>query len=255
MERFPVRVALCVSGQARLWKRCYQTWFDHLSHFGEIDVFFHFWDYNTLPQSAIGFVTGHQLDQVLLTDAEKKEIVDVLKPKAFEFEPLRIHPKSKMEYPIAWWTRDQFYSLKKAAFIRREYEITHNVDYDVVFRIRSDCVLEHTVNKPSVIEPNTVYTCVNNHDKEFQTFRIGDTFYFANSYTYDQMSKFYDSFEYLDARWPVHTGNKDYPPELAFYYYMKTLGIRNSSNPVHHKIARPQEYLLLKGSLAHYETL
>ena len=253
-----MRIAICLSGQPRTWKRCYKSWFNAISHLGEVDVFYHLWNYNTLPNSAAGFMQC-ELPNVEITKEEECEIYDILQPKACQVESIRTFPvfnstNSKVENPIAWWTRNQFYGLKKCAFIKREYEIRNNFEYNIVFRFRTDIELNYRVPENFVPKPNTMYTCVNLHDPKYNTYRVGDIFYYADSYTYDQMSNFYDAFNYIDALHVV-PNYSDYPPELAFYYYMKSMGINNVSVTAHSKIIRTEEYKTLKGGLEDYESL
>jgi hypothetical protein len=247
-----VKIALCISGQPRTWKRCYQTWFDAVSHLGDVDVFYHMWDFNTYPNFIAKYVKG-PLEDVPLTKNELDEIYETLKPKKFEIASKRTFPRPSVENPIAWWTQSQFYGLKKAAFIKRQYEIEHDIEYDLACRIRTDLVLDYKV--PDIeIRPNMMYTCVNHHDPEYNTFRVGDIFYYCDSYTYDQMSYFYDAMDYIDAT-DVLRSPLVYPPELAFYFYMKSLGINNTSVTVPCKIARTKDYETIKGELAPYEIL
>lgn len=251
-----MRIALCISGQPRTWKQCYKTWFDAVSHLGDVDVFYHLWNYDSLPSLAHGYVK-EPLPDVILTREQEREIYDTLKPKAFQFSPAKIFPKFnhtsyKVKHPIAWWTRSQFYSLKKCAFLKREYEVQNKFEYDIVCRIRTDLSLNYKLPTDLVVKPNTMYSSVNHHDPEFNTYRIGDIFYFANSYTYDQVSNYYDAFEYIDALDVVPT-HKIFPPEIAFYYYLKSMGISNVSMPVLCKIMRTKQYAELKGTLADYE--
>lgn len=251
-----VKIAFCISGQPRTWKRAYPTWFEHLSHLGDIDVFYHMWDFNTHPSMAVVLKPGQPLQENQITVHELQEIHDLLKPKKYQIQGRRNFVKPSVKNPIALWTRPQFYGIRKAAFLKREYEIENNFEYDLVFRLRTDLVLTHKINIEYDITPNTLYTCMNNYDPEYETFRVGDIFYFADSYTYDQISNFYYGLDYIDATWPLSkTGVSPYPPELAFYYYMKTLNVSNFVNTIDCKVARDVEYQALKGHLDGYETL
>jgi len=248
-----MRIAVCLSGQPRTWKRAYPTWIEYLSIHGDIDIFYHMWDYNTHPSFAGGLQAEPTLQETKLSTAELQEIYDTLKPKKHQIESKKEFSPSPVKNPIAWWTKPQFYGLKKTAFMKREYEIENNFEYDIVFRVRTDLVLTHKIEINVPLVPNTLYTCMNSHDREFDTYRIGDIFYFADSYTYDQMSNFYYGLDYIDASWPVRN-TVHYPPELAFYYFMKTLNIANNSIFVDCKIARTAAYETLKGKLDNYET-
>jgi hypothetical protein len=87
------------------------------------------------------------------------------------------------------------------------------------------------------------------------TFMIGDTFYFADSFTYDQISQFVHGLNFIDAYNVVAPNITFQPPEVGFYPFIRSLGIKNISSPQHFKIARTQEYLDIKKELNSFETL
>jgi hypothetical protein len=250
-----MKIALCISGQPRTWKRCYQSWFDAVSHLSnDIDVFYHMWNFNTMPNSAVGMVEGGVIQPSIVPIDELEEIKETLKPKMYRYEARKKLPRDDVENPIAWWTRPQFYGIKQAAFLKRKYEIQNNFEYDVVFRLRTDLLFTHKIGSHLLHEPakpNTMYSCVNLHDSRWGAFRIGDIFYYADSFTYDQAARYYDSFNYLESQYvsPI----KDYPPELAFYFYLKTFGIKNKCVMVDAKVARMEDFAKLKGHLDPYE--
>lgn len=248
-----MRIALCISGQPRTWKRCYQSWFDSISYLGDIDTFYHMWDYNSHPNFAVG-ITKKELNEYPVDKEELDEIYETLKPKNHQVESKIIFQPQKAVYPVASWSLPQFYGIKKCAFLKREYEIKHNFEYDMVIRLRTDLVLNGHVLIPDNLKPNTVYTCMNHHDPKYMTFRVADVFYAADSYTYDQMSNFYYALDHIDARY-ITRQDLVYPPELAFYYYMKTLGLSNHNIFVDCKVARTESYMALKGKLDDYEVL
>lgn len=246
-----MRIAFCISGQPRTWKKCYQSWFDNLDHFGQdVDVFAHLWDFNTLPN------TVPNARDLPATDLD--DFVNTLKPKSIQIESkknVKIIPNHKdiitNIFPPAV---SQFYGVRKAAFLKRQYEIRHNFEYDLVFRLRADLLLENTVSIDNIdISPNSLYTCVNNFDNEFHDFRIGDIFYYGNSHAYDQASRFYDALSYIDAS-DVIQSTTMYPPEMAFYFYIKSIGLNNKPVFIDWKIMRPS-YIVGFKELAPYEAV
>lgn len=258
-----MRIALCVSGQPRSWERCYENWMEHLLPDIEKDIFFHFWDYNTLPAMANQFVVDKLKDE-RITDEEKQKIIQTLNPKKYKFDNKNLNysddkdPRIITEWvskPIGWWCRSQFYSLYQAANLKRQYEIENRFEYDIVFRMRSDLYFEKNVNVPDIIEPNGVYSKSNGYMNNVETFMIGDTFYFSDSYTYDQLSEFIYGLDFIDKNHVVPAHVKCPPPETALYPYMCASGIKNISCPQHMKILRTKEYIDLKGSIEKYETL
>lgn len=262
-----MRIALCISGQPRVWKKTYQNWVENLLPEYEKDIFFHMWDYNTLPNNVFTSLDNPppKVD-IKISEEEKQEIIETYKPKKYCFDTRNINPKGPhdpsiingfVKKPIGWWCRSQFYSIWHAARLKRLYELENNFQYDVVLRLRTDIFF----NSPLVIEdvkPNNIYSNMNGYMSNVQTFMIGDIFYYADSFTYDQISEFYFAFNYIDTHDVVPSGIDCPPPEVAFFPFIKSRGIRNVSakwGQVDFKIMRSQEYIDLKKSLFDYETI
>ena len=71
-----MRVALCISGQPRVWKKTYQNWVDNILPEYEKDIFFHMWDYNTLPSNVFTSLDNPppKVD-IKISEEEKQEII------------------------------------------------------------------------------------------------------------------------------------------------------------------------------------
>lgn len=259
-----MRIAICISGQPRSWEKCYKNWADHLLPNVEKDIFFHFWDYNTLPSIALQYGIS-RLENITISTDEKEAIISTYKPKKYKFDNRNLNPsygdKDKSiltEYvsdPIGSWCRSQYYSLYFAANLKRQYEIENNFEYDIVCRMRSDLYFTDNLNIPDKILSNSVYSKSNGYMDNVETFMIADTFYLSDSYTYDQISEFVHSLYFIDRKHVVPPHIKCPPPETAFYPYLCASGITNISYPQNIKIARTQEYFDIKGELAQYEVI
>jgi hypothetical protein len=265
MTPYP-RIALCVSGQTRSIDSCYKGWFNIFSKISNhIDVFCHFWDYNTIPQQANQILKknknqnlGLLTQPVPVTDIEKEQIITRLKPKKICFEKKQKLPENfyRVNHPISWWTVEQFKSMNKCALMKKDYEICNGIRYDIVYRIRSDLVLDLSEINNHKIVPETMYTVHNAFDKDFNTFRISDIFFYSDSNTYDQIADFYKHQQYIDATHVVQKDKKiDFPPEIALYFYVKSIGINVESKSISPLIKRTLEYYKIKGYLDPYETL
>ena len=258
-----MRVALCISGQPRTWEKCYQNWIDNIMPGVEKDIFFHLWDYNSLP-SIINTIPGAPENyNKTISDDEKTAIVNVLQPKKYKFDNKEIPSRSDdpsfinefVQTPLGWWCRSQYYSLWYAAQLKRQYELENNFEYDVVFRMRTDLFFLSPVFMPDTVKYNCLYSTNNGWMENVGTFMIGDTFYFADSFTYDQISQFTHGLNFIDAYNVVPPNITFQPPEVGFYPFVRSLGIKNISSPQHFKIARTQEYLDIKKELNSFETL
>lgn len=250
------RIALCFSGQPRTWAKCYENWKQTFSHLGQIDHFFHFWDYNTNP-AFVDHSVGIQHVDVQLSQAEKGDIIQALQPKAHLFESAKDTlrpPRSWVTKPVAEWSRSQFYSIRRAAWLKRQYEIEHNFEYDLVIRMRSDAWFPAPMPQLDP-RPNVVYTTHNSYDAQFARFRVGDIFWAADSHTYDQMSNFYRYLNVINTH-DITPSLDCPPPELALYPYMKSINLENDVlNDFHVKLMRTPEIVAIMGGLAHYETV
>jgi hypothetical protein len=123
------------------------------------------WDYNTVP--------GDKISQ-----EEKQRIVATLNPKAIIFEDevsnknkikdvrdrntvhLNEHGETKLD-----WSAGQFYSVMRAAHLKKTYEFENNFHYDLCIKMRCDMFLDdyqidHFVKYDLVYpEVNTFYSC------------------------------------------------------------------------------------------------
>ena len=253
------KIAVCLSGQPRTWKKCYSTWLDVMSDWGEVDYFCHLWDYNS-DSSLSQYELGATPDTVI-TNEEKNEIIEALHPKKLVFQAkkdnVELHGEGVTNV-IAPWAHSQFYSMWRVANLKRQYEIENNFEYDLVVRLRTDLVLQPKF-VPPVPGPSTLYTIHTvDSDPTYGVPRIGDIFFLSDSLTFDHVAMFYHSLKYIDADHVV-PGKPDlyaFPPEIGLYYYCVMMGIRIHplSNGLDIKVMRSQEHLARVGKLEPYET-
>jgi len=251
-----LKIAICLSGQPRTWERCIKRCKEVFSHQGEVDFFFHLWDYNTLPNLLASHNGGIKIRDEFLTSHEQQEIIKELNPKKYLFES-----RKKIEYwnttiplkqQFGWWCREQFYSIYRASLLKREYEIENNFTYDIAIRFRSDLFLvdDITLYQPAV---NTLYTTHCGWSEQYNCYRVGDIFYYADSHTYDQVSEFFKFLSFVPTKWVTSVDNP--PPEIALYFYLANIGIINL--PIHKsmKILRDPRVAEVKGYLDNYEII
>ena len=252
-----MRIAICLSGQARTWEKCYKRWLEVFSPWGEIDFYFHLWDYNTLPSLLASHNGGIKIEDEPLSEDEKQRLIDTLKPKRYLFESRKEIKYWNCELPIdkqfGPWCREQFYSMYRASLLKREYELENNFRYDLAIRIRGDLWI---IDTPPVIVPNPgiLYTAHCSWSKEFNCYRVGDIFFYADSHTFDQVSEFYKFLSFIPTNWVTSTGLCP-PPEIALYYYLANIGILNHPTHISMKIMRTKEMLDIKGRLDGYEII
>jgi hypothetical protein len=260
-----MKIALCISGQPRIWEKCYQNWLDNIFPKLEKDIFFHFWTYNTLPASAPREVKSKEnTKDIPLDQDELNRIVDTLKPKKYCYDDRNINVTNAFDSslvnkyvttPLGWWCRSQYYSQWYASRLKRQHEIENNFEYDIVFRIRTDLFFRKPVILPTPILPNSIYSPNNSWMTSTESFMIGDTFYFSDSFTFDQISEFYWALYYIDTYDVVPRHIPCPPPEAALYPFVRSMGIINTVSHQDFKIMRSQDYADLVGELKPYEII
>ena len=259
-----MRIAVCFSGQLRTWRKCYESWHNLFSRFDiEVDYFYHFWNFNTLAN-----ILNDTTPNIISQD-ELDEIYDILKPKKFIIEDhdknLKVINDLKImgeNYPLSggtpvYWSGGQFYSHMRSVHLKRQYEIEHNFNYDICFRMRADLFFNQSSIDDFIREfknpkSNTIYSSHNGQLKYFPYFKIGDMFYYSDSITFDKISEFY---RFLPVIGKTPFKNEDYPPEVPFCFFIKMLKIDNFITFADPKIMRSEEYLLRKGELGNHELI
>lgn len=229
------KMAICISGQPRTWRKCVDSWKQLAQGDVEVDYFFHMWDYNTIPS-----LWQHELDykgnfeDQIITDQEKNDILEYLNPKAYKFESRKsvqywncdIDPK----FRFGSWCPEQNYSNYCVAALKREYEILNDVVYDIAIKIRADLHIRTISLTPP--QPETIYTCGNQTSNMESKHLISDVFYYGDSMAFDQMSHFYKflSFYATNNLLTPATLESNVPTlEFALYPYMFNIGLRNEA--------------------------
>lgn len=253
-----MRIAICLSGQARTWRKCYPRWMELFAGQGEIDFFFHLWDYNTLPNLLATHNGGMHIEDEPLSEEEKIDIVQTLRPKKYVFD----HKKSVQYWncnlptkeQFGPWCIEQYYSRYYVSTLKQSYELEKDFKYDIVIWQRADIFASmETQLVLEMPEPNTVYTTHNSWDKNMLVYRIGDLFYYSDSSTSDQMALFYKFLSFVPTTWI--TSAECPPPEVAFYFYIASIGLNNVSIHGDFKVMRDERVLKFKGKLDGYETI
>jgi hypothetical protein len=134
------RIALLLSGLPRQWRMClHSQLFLFRNH--QVDVYFHFWD--------------------TIDDAEKAEIVALLKPRAYVFEALRdftaadANPQYRRDnINIPSRLCSQYASWREVAKLMEP----HKADYDLAMRCRADVNFVRDIEPAfSQLKPNDLF--------------------------------------------------------------------------------------------------
>ena len=250
-----MRIAFCISGQLRTWKKSSDTWLKLANGIEEklnakVDFFSHTWDFNTLPNNLCHAVLKTPPVPEPIDTNEIQEYTNKINLVDFEINDYA-YSSARVEHlmqlglassyygvdpesiPLAW-SASQFYSLMRSAHLKKRYEMNNNFRYDMVFKIRNDLyftddkidkflsINDYATWSPDLHIPkhNVMYSCHTGIHDEWPFTRVGDIFFYADSVTFDRVCDFY--------RWlPQITAFKDRKaqPELVLFYYLKMMKI------------------------------
>jgi hypothetical protein len=145
------------------------------------------------------------------------------------------------------WAAPQFYSIMRAAHLKKKYEFEQGFRYDACIRMRYDLYFDDRqleyFTKLDFKQPvvNTIYPCHTSIDDSlFPYFRMGDILWYADSVAFDRISDIYRWFPILGKK---SFGRVDVSPEHALYLYTKMLKMQVVPLMVDPKIFRPTDYL------------
>ena len=147
-----MKIALCLSGQARFVEQCYnEVLYPYVLESNNIDIFIHTW---VIDKSQINkhFINGggHIMGPVI-KENQIQSTLDLYNPVSYKVEPQiqfelgkfpeRILPGIRSDYLYS-----MFYSIYQSNKLKSEYEIKNNFKYDWVIRSRFDVKLNSKIN-------------------------------------------------------------------------------------------------------------
>lgn len=178
------KVAVCLSGQPRTWRESAPNILHHYTNNFkaneydkeiQVDFFIHTWNRNTWK------ITGDE-DR----PRDLYEIEQIYKPKKLKIE----HQDDWTENP---WV-GLFTSFNKSVFMKRQYELENNFEYDVVVKSRLD-IIHHPneiVHLP-IIDAFHVYCTHRLGTITFENYQrnFNDTIFYCNSANMDLLTNAY----------------------------------------------------------------
>lgn len=258
-----MKIAICLSGQPRAWKSAQASFTEFVesikkTHQGcVIDTFIHAWDFNTAPNIQMGSpaVNAHLTDicrknSIPISNDEMQSLLEFYQPKKYLIED--IDKSMKIMYdaitddtrgPVGW-SASQFYSMQRAALLKRNYELQMGEEYDWCIRYRFDLDMNNANTTISTLSnfdswrnipqettthtgrkytrpTNTMYSVHSTIDVNWPFYRVGDIFFIADSLTYDLICNFYDWLLCIPKTMFFHGVS----PEVVFCYYISMLKI------------------------------
>lgn len=221
-----MKVAVCFSGQIRTAKECapnLKAFFSSDKH--EIDFFIHTWD-NTSYKNFNGTNIYPQRDR-FITEDEINFLKETYNPKVIKVESHSNYLKRFVENGFGNGL-ELWYSFYKSIILKKWYERNEKFKYDVVIKIRLDCMFKNIDNFDKHIEHilNTSDNTIATHFRYDSSWRsilnkisANDIFFVSNSKTMDLYSTFFiDKMKYDKITNPSFCKNDGY----GYTQYMHT---------------------------------
>jgi len=257
----PLKIAICISGQLRTWDKCYQNVFKIIKKLqrtgSNVDFFCHSWDFES---NSNPIIVSTAKDEMIPHDKNiLDEVVSIYKPKDYLFENYEKNKqvaefiksegyRYKNKTPIVW-SSQQFYSLMRAAEMKRKYEIDNGFEYDVCIRLRYDQYIQeheidYIISMILNVKPNTVMTMHNRLHQTYPFTVYGDVFWMCNSLTYDKIASFYRALPAIDNN--LFAEGMGTPPENVLTHYIKDLNIKNQELFIDSRICKTKDSIQKK---------
>lgn len=154
-----MKIALCISGQPRMYKKGYSELKEYYLDKYDVDVFIHTWK-DKIYKGTEFYPEDKNNKQYEYTKEIFSDLIELYNPKSILIEdqlkfiePDIISPtwRQSLQNCASMW-----YSVYKSNELRKHYEVIQNIKYDYVIRTRTDLTFEmplidlHTYD-PSVI--------------------------------------------------------------------------------------------------------
>ena len=177
-----MNIAICLSGSPRDIDRAADT-IKKISKTGDVKVFAHLWHYKTLPSY---LATNNS--QAKAKCYKPNEVFELFNTKEINFNKIVVEKfedcqnilKKQFEEGVLRFDMSRgspiymFYSNNQSGNLKTAYETHHNIQFDIVYRIRSDSKLENEEELPTkLIEPGIYIPNVNHYGGYNDQFAYG----------------------------------------------------------------------------------
>jgi hypothetical protein len=178
-------IAVCISGEPRTYNMCAESIKRHFDFPTDVNVkfFAHTWNSNSYK------VSNWSADTDTKIEYEEYDIEFINRDlrNFFDFEKLEVEQK----FDETTVFDNLFYSEAKANLFKRQYELEHNITFDVVVKCRFDIAFDPALPlwkklwQSNRLHEKTVYTSSFIMVHEHYIHNIDDVYYFGSSHTMD----------------------------------------------------------------------
>lgn len=188
------KIALCISGRIQGIRECYKSLFNSFLTYYDVDIFMHC----SIPN-----------------EEDKKFIENIIKPKRIIYNDL------KGEVTLSKLLNLQIYRIYKCNYIKNEYMLKENKNYDFVIKSRPDLIYQNILNLDNLQKDNILYIPVhleNKNSSNIYNLGLGDQIFISSNRVMDKCCNFFLHKEkYKDITCMV--------PEIKFGKYIKDKNI------------------------------
>lgn len=140
-----MKVAICMSGLVRTFKKCYRSYLDNIINLYDCDVFV--------------FVSKSPNDtDIDLIKVTGKTILET-NPVLDEKDYIKYKAKRTKKYSIQGYLQ-QFWKIKMCHNMMLEYQSKNNIQYDWVIRCRPDLMITRKIDDLSKLDKQYIYAPV-----------------------------------------------------------------------------------------------
>jgi hypothetical protein len=230
-----MKVALCLSGQPRFYKRGYEFINKFILNVYQPDIFMHVWfDKSKVGQPYLGSCWNNGRSDIVedMTIENLQQLYNPIRvfheSEKFNNENLpRIYDSNKARQE-SFITFSMFYSVLMANKLKIDYEIKNNFKYDCVLRMRFDWALDQLINLNN-FDLNKLY-CPNDCGTQKS---INDQFAFSKS---ENMDIYSNTYNFIDDYW-VNDRIK-LIQESLLYHHLDKNGVEINPLNIRFKILR-----------------
>lgn len=244
------KIAICISGQSKFWTNCVENFHGFFDQsLAEYRIFMHSWQdrsqHNHHDEAEILFRNYfNNVEKILVEDIDqvfaKKPPLDTSDTELMLPQDRTVSGPEKAvfrKYPTAWIST--FYGNMITNFMKRQYELDHNMQFDIVVSTQLDnrypsngdkftrC-LDHILHRE--IYANTMIC-----ELEYNLPGVDHGFYYGNSETMDMVDSFYNAYQSADFFRMTGASGRDpayklVGPRVLFYKWMTQKNITIKQN-------------------------
>lgn len=220
------KIALCLSGQMRTYKKVYPSLEKNILRSLNPDIFIHTWANSGIVTKANSKVKNSFTEEAVQYSTlekiynPKKSVIEVFKEEYF-YEKGDVKVPSELKQATIHYKGNipMFYKIKKCNDLKREYEKENNFRYDIVIRLRPDLAIKEPIPQKILETPDTLWFS----DYAINTnFQVSDKFALSNSPNMDYYCSVWNK---LSEYWkkPLGDGKKENyrVGERLIYHHMK----------------------------------